>query len=251
MEILTATRNQYDGVQLHPNALPATTAEFGRRLDISLAHWRAEAVRVVWLPLPAEKSHLIPLALERGFEFHHCRAGEVTMTRRLVPDAPLPHFATHTIGVGGLVISDAGEVLTIVERHDLPTRPQHFKFPGGMLEPGEHIAAGAVREVFEETGVETEFEGLVSFRHHHSGQFGTSNIYAVCKLRPLTRQITIDEEEIGLAQWMPLEEFMSRPTVGSFSKHIVSRALLGNFMQPHQIDGYQAIGGDYEIYSPA
>ncbi|WP_346838105.1 NUDIX domain-containing protein [Microbulbifer sp. SAOS-129_SWC] len=250
MEILAATRNRYDGVELDRDALPAMGAEFGRRLEVSLAQWQADGIRVVWLPIPAQKSHLIPLALARGFEFHHCRQREVTMTRRLVPDAPLPFFATHTIGVGGLVISDAGEILTIVERLELQRRPRHFKFPGGMLDPGEHIAAGAVREVLEETGVETAFEGLVSFRHNHSGQFGTSNIYAVCKLRPLTREITIDPEEIGLAQWMPLEAFMREPGVGKYSQHIVSRALQGNFLQPQQVAGYQAVGGDYEIYSP-
>jgi len=250
MEILAATRNRYDGVELDREALPVTAAEFGLRLDVSLAQWQADGIRVVWLPIAAAKSHLVPLALARGFEFHHCRQSEVTMTRRLVVDAPLPFFATHTIGVGGLVISAAGEVLTIVERLDMQRRPRHFKFPGGMLDPGEHIAAGAMREVFEETGVATEFEGLVSFRHNHSGQFGTSNIYAVCKLRPLTREIIIDPEEIGLARWMPLQEFMREPGVGRYSKHIVARALRGNFLQSQQVEGYQAVGGDYEIYSP-
>lgn len=249
MEILPASKNKYQGIYIHPQTLPAGGEDFSGRLAASLAHWQDQCIRVVWLELATERAHLIPLALRQGFQYHHCQGERVTMTRRLVADAPLPSFATHTIGVGGLVISDAGEILTIVERCDLETRPESFKFPGGMLEPGEHIESGVIREVWEETGVETEFEGLLSFRHHHGGQFGTSNIYAVCKLRPLTREITIDEVEIGLARWMPLQEFMDRPGVGPYNRHIVSRALQNDFMLPHKIDGYRANADDYEIYT--
>lgn len=249
MRILPASENRFQGIHIHPQTLPAGAADFSARLSLSLDHWREQGMRAVWLELPEELAHLIPLALQQEFEYHHCRGDRVTMTRRLVTDTPLPPFATHTIGVGGLVISAEGEILTIVERSDLETRPDNFKFPGGMLEPGEHIESGVVREVWEETDVETAFEGLLSFRHHHDGQFGTSNIYAVCKLRPVSRAIAIDEVEIGLARWMPLQEFMERPGVGLYNKHIISRALQNDFMQPHRIEGYRANADDYEIYT--
>ena len=41
----------------------------------------------------------------------------------------------------------------------------NWKFPGGYVDRGENILDAAVREVKEETGVQTEAIGLVGFRH--------------------------------------------------------------------------------------
>lgn len=57
-------------------------------------------------------------------------------------------------GVGALVCSDAG-VLMVRQKG-------RWFAPGGMLEPGESPAEGAVREVREETGIEIRIEGLAA-----------------------------------------------------------------------------------------
>jgi ADP-ribose pyrophosphatase YjhB (NUDIX family) len=46
------------------------------------------------------------------------------------------------------------------------------KIPGGAIDSGEDIADAAIREVFEETGVKTEFVTMLSFRHLHNFRFG-------------------------------------------------------------------------------
>ena len=69
---------------------------------------------------------------------------------------------------------------------------------------GEDIATAAVREVFEETGIECEFEGIVCFRHLTKYLFGMSDLYFVCKLKPLTSKITMQEEEIAKCEWIPV-----------------------------------------------
>uniref|UniRef100_A0A4W5R6B1 Nucleoside diphosphate-linked moiety X motif 6 n=1 Tax=Hucho hucho TaxID=62062 RepID=A0A4W5R6B1_9TELE len=43
-----------------------------------------------------------------------------------------------------------------------------WKFLGGLSDPGENIAFTAVREVFEETGVRSEFKSLLSNRQQHN-----------------------------------------------------------------------------------
>jgi len=250
MKLLAATRNRYNGMAIHSDDLPDAMDVFNERLLCSIAQWKSEGVHAVWLFLSSMQTHLIQTAMNCGFVYHHCTAAEVMMVQRLVPNAEIPSFATHTMGVGAVIFSERKEILTIVERGDCISRPNHFKFPGGMLERGEHIADGVVREVFEETGIKAEFEGLISFRHHHGGQFGSSNIYAVCQLKPLTFDIVIDEVEIGKALWMPVNEFIENSGVGLYNKHIVEMALTSGGLKSVQIDGYMNSPDEYEIYSP-
>lgn len=194
MNVLSCVRNEFDGILVTEERLPELPEQFSQRLSISLDQWSQQGIKLVWLQIPAERSQLIHAAVMLGFEFHHCHPAEIMLVRRMVPEAYLPLFATHGIGVGAVVLSEQRELLTVLERRDVAKRPGHFKLPGGMLEKGEHMAEGVVREVFEETGVRTEFQGLISFRHVHRGQFGASNLYVVCRLKPLSHEITIDEE---------------------------------------------------------
>jgi 8-oxo-dGTP pyrophosphatase MutT (NUDIX family) len=81
-----------------------------------------------------------------------------------------------------------------------------------------------VREVFEETGVRTRFDGLVCFRHWHGYRYGKSDIYFVCRLKPLSEEITIEEEEIAESRWMPVQEYLDADQVSGFNKQIVLAA---------------------------
>jgi len=66
--------------------------------------------------------------------------------QREFPSAPL-------LGVGAVVV-DSGRVL-LVRRGTEPLKG-HWSLPGGLLELGEPLAAGVVREVREETGLLVE-----------------------------------------------------------------------------------------------
>jgi ADP-ribose pyrophosphatase YjhB (NUDIX family) len=247
--LLETTRNKYDGVYIHPETLPMDIQVFEESLAMSLNQWTAEKAKLVWLFIPAAHAHLIPVAIARDFNYHHCFGNEAMMVRRITEDAVIPSFATHTMGAGGIVISNSNEILTVVERRDRDTQPRHYKLPGGMLDPGEHIEDGVRREVFEETGIKTEFNGLVGFRHHHSGQFGTSNIYTACLLTPLGEEIVIDEAEISEAVWMPVQAYLEHPGVGLFNRHIVSAATSRGRLDSVKLNGYRQGPDDYEVYS--
>ena len=67
---------------------------------------------------------------------------------------------------------------------------------------GENIAETAMREVKEETGIDTEFISLLCFRHMHQFRWGNSDFYFTCLLRPLTTDIVIDQSEIADCKWM-------------------------------------------------
>jgi len=68
---------------------------------------------------------------------------------RRYPDRPI---------VGVLAVVMRGERALVVRRAN-PPMPGRWGFPGGVLELGETIAQGAMRELLEETGVTAEAAG--------------------------------------------------------------------------------------------
>jgi 8-oxo-dGTP diphosphatase len=82
--------------------------------------------------------------------------------RREFPETPL-------VGVGAVVVHE-GRVL-LVRRGTEPLKG-HWSLPGGLLEVGEPLAAGVVREVREETGLTVEPVELIELldRIHREGE---------------------------------------------------------------------------------
>lgn len=247
---LSGTINQYQGINVLPSDLPGTAPAFAAALQTALPIWEHGAIKLVWITIPIERADFIPFCAAAGFQFHHSTQQTLTMVKRLVANALLPDYATHTIGVGAVVISAERKILVVLERADISKRPYFYKLPGGMLNPGEHIADGARREVLEETGIMTGFERLVSMRHHHQGQFATSNLYIVCQLKPLSDAIVIDPVEIADAKWVDIDTYLADERVGVYGKHALRAALAPSSWPAHKLDGYMQGPDDYEIYSP-
>ena len=248
MALLEATTNQFRGVVIKPESLPDNPGEFKTALRRSLDAWQSEGLLVIWFEVPIHRSALIPLAVEAGFTFHHSNEGYLMMTLQLVPNAHVPPFATHYIGAGGVVLRDGKDLLVVCERHRQPGQAPFYKLPGGALLAGEHLADAVVREVLEETGVHTHFDALVCFRHLHGYRYGKSDIYFVCRLLPLSQEITIQEEEIEDCLWMPVIDFLGSEGVSVFNKSIVSAALNSPGVAPSQIAGIQ--DGSREFFMP-
>jgi ADP-ribose pyrophosphatase YjhB (NUDIX family) len=81
--------------------------------------------------------------------------------QREYPEAPL-------VGVGAVVVDQ--DCVLLVRRGSEPLKG-HWSLPGGMLELGEPLTAGVVREVEEETGLLVEAVELVELldRIHRDG----------------------------------------------------------------------------------
>ncbi|KAJ1280256.1 hypothetical protein BS78_04G217000 [Paspalum vaginatum] len=213
--VLEAREDEYGGMVVDADRLPPDAAAFARSLPVSLSYWKSVGKKGVWLKLPLDRSEYIPLAVKEGFRYHHAEESYLMLTYWIPDDEPclLPANASHQVGVGGFVINDQMEVLVVQEKYSASSLVGAWKLPTGFIHAAEEIFTGAVREVKEETGIDTEFVELIAFRHAHNVAFQKSDLFFICMLRPLSGDIKIDETEIQAAKWMALPEFMEQPFV--------------------------------------
>ena len=238
MELIDSTSDRFGGVVTISKSLEADPKKFRKQLRQSIDIWTAEGFKVAWLEIPMEKTALVPVAVDAGFSYHHAADSRVLLTKPLVNGAFIPPYATHYIGVGGAVLNDANELLVVSERYRSGGRGPAYKLPGGTVQSGEHVVEAVLREVIEETGVRTRFESLACFRHWHGYRFGKSDIYFVCRLSPLSLEITPQAAEIEECLWMPVDQYMDSEGVSNFNKRIVRAALESPGMVTTTVDGY-------------
>ena len=84
-----------------------TVPEFRELITNTIIVYRAQGFRGVWLKLKKDKAHLAGVAVqEAGFNFHHAKDDYLMLTQWL-PETknPMPGFASHFVGVGGLVLN--------------------------------------------------------------------------------------------------------------------------------------------------
>ena len=238
VEILEGKPNPFNGMVIIPSELPSDPEEFDVRLAVSIEKWIADGYLTVWLEIPKVQSVLLPKAIDRGFDFHHTSDDYILLTCLLVEGSHIPPFATHYIGIGGVVLTPERDLLVVREKFGVGGREPTLKLPGGALLAGEHLGQAVEREVFEETGVRAEFESIACFRQWHGYRYGKSDIYFVGKLRPLSREITMQTAEIQECLWMSVDDFISSENISNFNKQIVRAALETDGIVQSFIEGF-------------
>uniref|UniRef100_A0A8C3KP76 Nucleoside diphosphate-linked moiety X motif 6 n=1 Tax=Calidris pygmaea TaxID=425635 RepID=A0A8C3KP76_9CHAR len=194
----------------------------------AVARWREEGRLAVWLHVPILQSRFAEAAASQGFAFHHAEEGSSTLTLWL-GEGPsrLPGYATHQLGVAGAVLDEStGKVLVVQDRNKTLNA---WKFPGGLSNPGEDIGDTAVREVFEETGIKSEFKSILSIRqqHQHPGAFGKSDMYIICRLEPSSFNISFCQQECLRCEWMDLMELVRTKDATPITSNVAKLLLYG------------------------
>ena len=114
-----------------------------------------------------------------------------------------------TVDVVALTEVDAQVRLLVVRRGNPPYEGQ-WALPGGYLEVDEDLAAGAARELHEETGIAVHPAEL-----HQVGAFGEpdrdprNRTISVAFLLELDRPIEVEgADDAAEASWRPVDELM-------------------------------------------
>uniref|UniRef100_A0A0B7AR21 Nudix hydrolase domain-containing protein n=1 Tax=Arion vulgaris TaxID=1028688 RepID=A0A0B7AR21_9EUPU len=199
--------------------------DFFRHIKEAIVEWKNADKRGLWITVQTEQSSLIPKLTDLGFDFHHAKPGLVCLTKWLPENIPnhIPGYANHFLGVGGFVVNTLGQLLVIREQYHVKNNIATWKLPGGLADAGEEISETAIREVLEETGVETEFVCVIGYRHMHNYRHGCSDFYHVCLLKPLTTEIRPCPLEIAECKWMDLEEYEAADSIADVNKYIVRK----------------------------
>ncbi|XP_016344451.1 nucleoside diphosphate-linked moiety X motif 6-like [Sinocyclocheilus anshuiensis] len=156
------------------------------------------------------------------------RFGGVTV-RDFPPDISEDEFSELLRGTGakGAVVDESnGKVLVVQDRNKTKNA---WKFPGGLSDLGENIGETAVREVFEETGVRSQFCSLLSIRqqHNHPGAFGMSDMYLICRLSPLSFRIDFCSQECLRCEWLDLTELAETGETTPITSRVARLLLYG------------------------
>ncbi|KAM7519492.1 hypothetical protein LguiB_018454 [Lonicera macranthoides] len=211
LELLDGWDDEYNGIIIDPQSLPSIPNAFASSLRASLSNWKLKGKKGIWLKIPQEQAHLVPIAIQEGFNYHHAEPGYVMLTQWIANEAcTLPASPSHQVGIAAFVINYKREILAVKEKCPCSCSGV-WKLPTGYIDKSEEIFTGAVREVKEETGVETAFLEMVAFRHAQFVAFEKSDLMFVCMLKPLSFEITVDQKEIQDAKWITIDELVGQP----------------------------------------
>ncbi|CAK9167200.1 unnamed protein product [Ilex paraguariensis] len=213
IKLLNASDDAYGGVTVNMKET-MDSDDFSSLLRASISQWRQQGKKGIWIKLPIEHVNLVEPAVTEGFWYHHAEPAYLMLVY-WIPKTPhtLPANASHRVGIGAFVMNHKREVLVVQEIMGAFKGTGVWKFPTGVVDEGEDLCEAAIREVKEETGIETEFVEVLAFRQSHKSFFGKSDLFFVCMLRPLSFDIQIQNLEIESAQWMLAEEYAAQPFV--------------------------------------
>jgi len=207
----------YNGVTIRiDNTVSFTEVDFQERLSASLAAWRKDGKRGIWIHLPTASAHFVPICTEAGFDFHSAERGKAILTQWLDSSTPsrLPLGPTHQIGVGCLVLNKENKMLVVKEQTGPAAKVKLWKIPTGLLDPGEDIPAAAERELKEETGLDGTLHRILCARHASSRGGRAIDLYHVCLMKLAESEdppkIVKQDSEIAAVQWMDISDYCAQ-----------------------------------------
>lgn len=102
----------------------------------------------------------------------------------------------------GVIFNNKDQLLLVKEKSG--PRKGQLSLPMGTGDRGELISEAVEREVKEETGLDTEFHGILGMRDLNSFNYGLCDFFFICLigLKDHNQPIVLDHTEIEEYQWL-------------------------------------------------
>jgi 8-oxo-dGTP diphosphatase len=148
------------------------------------------------------------------------------------------------LGVGGLV-RRGDSVLAVKKRYG--ATKGLWTMPGGFVAPGETLDEAVVREIREETGVETAVCGVIAVR---TGvlRTGVSDNLVLFSMKYLSGEPEPDGRELSEARFLSREDLLEDPTVTELLRTLAlsetTASLVPGAFHPRRDFGYRS----YKIF---
>ncbi len=239
--------DKYEGLTVPLQELKDDIPSFEKRISSLIKLCTIKNYKLIWIYLDIKDSKFIASLQKEDFFYHTCQRNKILLVKRLIKDAIIPTASNHTLGVGVVVINEKNELLVIKER----CSNIGFKLPGGHIDDAELIQSAVKREVKEETGIEVEFESIISLGHFYPHQFDKSNLYILCTAKALSNEINIeDTQEIAECKWIDVEVYLNDEDIFDYNKKIIRAALLKEGFRVKELESLSKIPKQYELFFP-
>lgn len=149
-------------------------------------------------------------------------------------------FGHYTLGAGGLVVQEGPGGMRkalLIQRGEEPNRGG-WTIPGGFVEFDETADKAVVREVEEETGLQTRNLGMAAYRNRANP--GDNSSYVVFLLEVTGGELrTEPDPEIAQVGFFSLEEMQEMPRLAPLSYELAAAAIEDRLQlfQPKSVPG--------------
>ncbi len=133
-------------------------------------------------------------------------------------------YSKTVASVGAVVVRDRS--VLVVRMTYSPTQGQYM-LPGGVVESGETMEETVVREVREETGVETRSVGI--FGVYSIVYDGETHTYILWLMEPVSGEPLADGSEIDHCCFLSFDEIETRDDVAYLVKYVCRRVRSGAY----------------------
>ncbi len=142
------------------------------------------------------------------------------------------------IAAAGLVINENGEWLVVKKKYS--GLKGKWSLPAGFVQPGEMLDEAAVREVKEETGIDAEPVALLGLRTGVIAGEISDNM-AIFLLRPLSRDIVVQTDELYAAAFLSKTALQNDPNTSGLLRYLLALEPLDSLSLHDGLDSIPAI----------